>query len=144
MELRQLKDADKIYSALIDFQDIFPHLKDKVTNLDEYAGKLAAYAEVYVGQKEEKTFGILIFYANDRESKTAYISLIGVKKEYRYQKLGAFLLEQCMQISLQKGMKRLKLEVDLDNEVAMNFYKRKGFVIEEQASKESIYMQKLL
>lgn len=141
MECKKIDSAEKVYEVLVEFQEVFPHLMEKITSLEEYAKKLYTYAEVYVGIQEETTFGLLIFYANDKSTKTAYISLIGVKEEYRHQHLGEWLLEKCISVSKEAGMRQLKLEVDSDNINAKRFYKRNGFKYVEDTGRDSIYME---
>ena len=131
-----------IYNLLMEFQEVFPHLMDKIPNLEEYAEKLSEFAYVYLAKQNNKSVGILIFYANDEESKTAYISLIGVKKGHERKGMGKELLEYCEKISRQSSMSRLKLEVDEDNVSAVKFYEKNGFRYLETTGRNSFYMQK--
>lgn len=144
MECKKLNSVEEIKNVLIEFQEVFPHLMEKISSIDEYASKLCTNAEVYIGKKEKDTFGVLIFYANDVKTKTAYISLIGTKAEYRRQRLGEWLLNQCISISKKRGMKYLKLEVDSDNTNAKQFYERNGFAYLEDTGRNSAYMEKFI
>lgn len=141
MKCKKIDSARGVYEILVEFQDVFPHLMEKISSLEDYAEKLYQYAEVYIGIKNENTFGVLIFYANDKKTQTAYISLIGVKEQYRHQRLGEWLLETCISKSRDAGMKTLKLEVDLDNANGKQFYERNGFVYGEDTGRDSIYME---
>lgn len=142
MQFIKINEKCAIYNLLTEFQDVFPHLMDKISNLEDYAEKLSELAYVYSAEKNGESVGILIFYANDEKSRTAYISLIGVKKGYECKGIGKELLDHCEEVSLQNDMLRLKLEVDKDNITAIKFYKKNGFVTLNETERNSFYMQK--
>lgn len=139
--IRLTKKGD-IYSLLTEFLDIFPRLTDKISNIDEYAEKLRDFANVYVAKNNSENVGILVFYANDKESKEAYISLIGVKRGNTRNGIGKELLGCCNEISRKCGMSKIKLEVDQDNMNAIKFYKKNGFSFVSRSERNSFYMQR--
>lgn len=142
MELVKVDSVLEILNMLIEFEEIFPHLKEKISGYEEYANKLSEFAYVYKAVKRDKTFGIIVFYANDFSNKIAYISLIGVKKEFQRMKLGTWLLEECIKMGKKYGMERMKLEVDTDNIKAIRFYEKNLFCKTEAASLSSMYMER--
>ena len=142
MEYRYLNEREEIYNVLLDFEDVFPDLKNRISNLSEYAQKLKDYADVYVGIQDNENVGLLVFYANDFESRTAYISLIGIKEAYRYMNFGKQLLFKVIELSRKRGMKTIRLEVDNKNEVAKKFYQRNGFGFIGNSNRDSQYMEK--
>ena len=141
-QLVKLNNQDDILNLLYDFDDVFPHLKEKVKDYEAFALKLKENAFVYKAAINDNVFGILVFYANDNDTKRAYISLIGVKKEYRATGLGRYLIDSCIEFSKANGMKSILLEVDNDNKNAISFYHRLGFEKTGEASKTSIHMKK--
>ena len=143
-QLIRVDTHDDVLNLLYEFDEVFPHLKEKVADYDAYALKLKENAFVYKAMIDGKVFGILVFYANDFHRKKAYVSLIGVKKEYRSMGLGRYLMDSCIMMSKKNGMTKLFLEVDFDNKNAMEFYKKAGFMKDANASKSSIYMKKEL
>ena len=86
--------------------------------------------------------GYVAMYANDIGTKTAYVTLIGVRTEYQNMHVGRSLLQQCSIIASICGMKKLRLEVSNKNWSAIRFYQRNGFVGESIASDKSTYMVK--
>lgn len=144
MNLVRIKDKVEIETLLEMHKDIFPHLHEKIEDIASYAEKLSKYAYVYEGKELEQPFGVVVFYANDKEKKTGYVSLIGVKREYQNRKLGKWLLEKCIEISKEQGMLFLQLEVDLDNHVAKNFYEKNGFVKIAVSERGSVYMERMI
>ena len=56
-----------------------------------------------------------------------YISLIGVKNDYRGQNIGKHIIYETMKIMKNSEMKKVMLEVDSDNFNAKGFYHHLGF-----------------
>jgi ribosomal protein S18 acetylase RimI-like enzyme len=85
----------------------------------------------YVFHQEENANQI-IGYIFSRESKhNTYISNIGVDKEYEGQGIGKELMKKVMLNEYERSKKRpysVKLQVRDDNDRALNFYQRLGFV----------------
>jgi len=142
MKFENIYNAKEICLFIKRFDCIFPHLKEKIDSYESYSKKLEKYASVVISKINDELCGILIYYANNMESKTAYISLIGVFPNYQGRGLGELLLDYCIENSRLNGMKRLSLEVDLDNSSAISFYKRNGFIECGSKSTTSIQMTK--
>ena len=142
MEYIRICDKNHILNLLKDFSSVFPHLKEKITSLDEYAQKLSEYSYVYVAKEDGLIVGILVFYANDKDNKTAYISLMGVQKGYERMGIGKKLLEFCEKKSSECEMYVVKLEVDEDNINAIKFYQKNGYALLDKTHRGSFYMQK--
>ena len=122
-EFIKISSKAQILGALNDFADVFPHLKEKIDSIDNYSDKLYRLANVYLGIECGEIFGMSVFYTNDQIDRTAYISLIGIKEKFRNRGFGKWLLEQSEKQAKYHGMKWLRLEVDLDNENAIHFYR---------------------
>lgn len=142
MEFVRISEKYGIYELLTEFSKVFPHLSEKVSNLEDYAEKLSKSAFVYVAQEGVENAGILVFYANNLQDKVAYISLIGIKKKYQHRGLGKAILDHCVVLSRQSGMNIVRLEVDADNFRAIEFYKKNGFGFVEETERKSFYMMK--
>ena len=140
---KKINDCDEINNLLVDFEDCFPHLKEKISDYSEFSKKLQKYANVFVANIGLETIGISCFYANDFDFFHGYISLIGIKKEYQSQGYGKELLCFTEQKMLEMKMKTIKLEVDNDNIKSLTFYKLNGFEIDELLQ-NSLYMKKCL
>ena len=142
MIFEEITTAEEIFYLLTAFDDVFPHLKEKVSSYLDYSKKLAKSACVRKCILDGKVCGLLVFYANDLNSKIAYISLIGVFDKYRGRNIGKKILDYCREECRKKQMTQVKLEVDLDNERAIAFYEKNGFSRVENASDNSFYMIK--
>lgn len=113
-------------------------------DFEERLEKIDRFAEFYAAFSEGEPAGYAAMYNNDRASKAAYISSIGVRPAFQKQKTGSALLRNCIESAKENGMKRLRLEVRKDNAGAIRFYKRHGFVREDECSPESDYLSLLL
>ncbi len=141
MEVKIFKDNNDIFELLIEFDNCFPHLKEKVANYYEFAFKLAKNANVITIQKDHKNVALCVFYANDEKTKIGYISLIAVKRSHRGLNWGKEILSETIQFMQKKGMQKLRLEVDNDNENAIGFYYHMGFKKIGKVGKESFYLE---
>lgn len=140
MRFIKIKRQQTIYKYLEEFNDCFPHLKEKV-DLFEFSKKLSEKAECYIVFFQKAAIGITFFYANDRDNGCGYITLIGVKKDQRSNGTGKKLLNFSIDKMIEKGMKKAKLEVDKDNLNAQGFYEHLGFKKCYEMPK-SFYMEK--
>lgn len=121
----------------------FEHSICARANFEELFNKIDKFAEFIVAYDEE-ALGYVAMYANDKKGKVAYITLIGVRPQYRGKHVGKRLLMECCKIALSQGMKEIKLEVRNKNEKAMTFYEKNGFKVISSASERSVYMSRAL
>lgn len=143
-EFIKITDKDDVLKYLYDFSDVFPHLCEKIESMEEYAEKLSKFSNFYIASYDEEKLGLAVFYSNDKESKNAYISLIGLKKAARNKGIGSWLLKECEKVSIKDGMKTISLEVDCDNPSAIAFYKKNGYTEGKFTERNSKYMHKKL
>lgn len=142
-EFVRLCRSDDILAALEDFLPCFPHLCEKISSLENFAEKLSNLANVYILKDEDgkSSVGITCFYANDSEKHCGYITLIGIKSEYRRSGYGRALLKFTEQTMAELGMTVVMLEVDADNITAQSFYRQFGFSV-SRTLENGYYMTK--
>lgn len=102
--------------------------------------KMQKYAEFIIAYEGENICGYASMYANDRETKTAYISMIGIKKEYQRKAVGTSLMDKCCERAAEKGMERIRLEVLKNNLTGYRFYKAYGFLEAGEETEKSIFL----
>lgn len=143
MVVNEYEDIRKLINT---FDSCFtPSLSDSEINLERLSKKFFEYAKIYaVYDDEQLCNGMIAFYVNDKKEKIAYISLLAVKSEYRRKKIGSLLMQIVEKVAKQSGMQSIKLEVKKENNKAISFYKKNGYVKCQEASKCSIYMSKRL
>ncbi|WP_102028702.1 GNAT family N-acetyltransferase [Salirhabdus sp. Marseille-P4669] len=147
LEFVKITHKDKVLSALVEIKKANnTHLLSKVSNIEKYAMKLSKNADVIALQKidEGSVVGLIAFYANDFTTKESFITHIALHPEYQNMHLGKKLLELCLDISIVRGMQKVKLEVKNFNIHAIRFYYKNGFEKISGESAESIYMEKKL
>lgn len=86
--------------------------------------------------------GYIAFYANDKNTKEAYITLIAVKPGKQNNGIGTNLINECIYTSRKHGMKKLALKVDKDNENAIKFYESNGFMFCGEDDETKQYLMK--
>lgn len=101
---------------------------------------LAKFCAAYT----DDVIGYAAMYANDLQSKTAYITLIAVRRENQKAGVGSALIAWCESTAIGRGMRQLRLEVAKDNTNARSFYERHGFCYEVGQKEGSLYMRKSL
>ena len=127
LTFEKITDSQSIEYWLNVFDVYFPRLqksRDLYQNLSEKFGK---YAEFYLAKEAGQVVGITVFYANDTKLGYGYISLFGVKEEYRRKGYGIKMMQFTEDVCKKKKMKFLRLEVSENNFQAQNFYKKIGF-----------------
>ena len=144
MEIQIVSDANEILDMLYRFDCIFPKLGEKAHDYNLFAQKLTQNAVVCVVKENNETCGLSAFYANDFENRVAFITLFGILPKYQRKHLGKQLMEYCCTESISRGMKHIRLEVDLDNSRAIVFYEQNGFVKSDVYTPTSVYMEKTL
>lgn len=141
--MKQVDHSDSIQALLYEFDDIFPHNKEKVSDYAGWAEKLYTFGYVFVEQLDGKNIGLVAFYANDTVNRIGFISLIGIKNDYQKAGLGQCLLQESLSFMKQAGMVECRLEVEKNNVNAMRFYQKNGFSMLEERERSFIYSLKI-
>jgi ribosomal protein S18 acetylase RimI-like enzyme len=122
---------------------IRPPLLARINSIDDYANKLCKYAIVLLAEEKQDLIGVAAMYANDMDTKQAYLAQIGVSRSHQGMGVGKLLLSRCVEIAKKRSMTTMKLEVGKNNLGAIAFYLRYGFVAEKTVG-ASHYMVKSL
>ena len=83
-----------------------------------------------VAVEDEKVVGYIIFWL--KEEKRGHIISLAVDKEYRGRKIATQLLAKAVIIFKGVEANKITLEVRGDNEGAIEFYKKFGFLIDRK------------
>lgn len=109
----------------------------------ELASKFAKAARVLVAYEQGEPRGFCAYYANDVQTHTAYVSMIVVARGMQGRSVGSRLIAQAADDARACGMTRMRLEVACDNEGALRFYRRHGFV-EESVRGDHLFLARPL
>jgi ribosomal protein S18 acetylase RimI-like enzyme len=117
---------------------LLPATFEKVT-INDYSKKIVTHGIALVSRDigNCQINGILTFYMNDNKTFTAYISLVVVKNEFRNRKIASSLMEKCIEMCFHANMNKIIVETWSNNSVAVNFYKKYGFINSEEYINET-------
>jgi len=141
---KEIKTLKEIYDILVLFDDSFPRPLSKRLELSEYATKLFDNAIVKALYSDGEIVGFIAYYCNDSNTKTAFLAQLAVSDIKKKKGLGSILLDDCMSHCIEKKMNFIRCEVDNNNENAISFYRKKGFVFSSIASDKSQFLIKKL
>ena len=134
------RDKTRINQIITDCDSAFEKPITKLENYSILLNKISERSYFYCACKDNKIAGYTAFYANDTADKRAYISLLAVKPEYQGLQIGQRLIEKCFGVSLEYNMKYVLLEVRKDNDKGLRFYKKNGFLIQNENPNEEKYV----
>lgn len=136
----RIEDKGQIKEILELFTPCLESLRSGRTDITIMSEKLWRHGNVLIYQVEGKMIGFAAFYSNDFINHTAFLSLIAVLEEWRGKGIAKDILEEVINISRKKGMKRLRLEVNKANVHAIRFYTNRGMVVIEE-NETSFFME---
>ena len=136
--IKQIKTKSELIDIFSVFETYFEIFRKGSKSRELFAEKIYG-SGITIALYREELIGFSCFYCNDYQSRTAYISLIAVKQEYEHKGYGTRLLEEVKKTARDRGMTRLRLEVRKNNDQAISFYRKKGFIF-EQEMEDSFYV----
>ena len=142
-KVAQIFSRDEKWEILHQCDKAFEKSVVKNPNFPQLFEKIDAYAE-FLAAKATDVMGYLAMYANNTQTKQAYITLLGVHPDYQRMGVGEALLKACIALALERSMETLCLEVYCDNPKAISFYEKNGFVKQTETDHNSMYMVKQL
>lgn len=110
--------------------------KSNVIDLDNYLFKILKLGETRLAIIEDKIVGIIVFYSNDLISKTAYIPLLTVIKNFQGMGISTKLLSSSIEFIKNRGMKTIRVNTWEDNFAALALYTKFGFEVISQMNKD--------
>lgn len=141
--IKEVSDTGLILKAIKECDSAFDNSIISRADFDKLYLKVCKYSIFLVAYIDEKIVGYLAFYANDSNTRVAFITLLAVKCEYQNLHIGKELLITCESFSKIKGMEQIKLEVQNKNLNAIRFYKNNGYKYDGICSNASQYMKKV-
>ena len=121
--------------------DFDPNLSVRV-NIEDYSKKIIENAELFEAYCNGKIAGVIAVYANDYVQKNAYITYVYCKQEYRKMGITATLLKNVIDYVYNKEFKRIYLECSINNNAAVNLYKKFDFFVQNKNSNDRVIMLK--
>ena len=141
---KSLNNFNRVYNLLIKLDNYF-HLSfsSQEDNLITYTKKIVLHANITIASNEKVDIGLVAIYCNDDNQIMSYITVIAVDKYYQGQRIGQKLIDTSIKNAKRNGFKVIKLEVNINNIHAIDFYTSHNFkrVFQE---KNSLFMEYVL
>ena len=140
--VRQARSEEEVLQFFDAFSGTFNVLKTARSRRD-YAEKIYQKGICFLAYLDGKLMGGITGYANDPETRCAYVTLLGVEKEARLLR-GVVVRELCcafLRYACDRGMRDLACEVRDGNPYAKNQYVQSGAVEEGRLSESSSCMK---
>lgn len=118
-----------IENHLYQCSDLFDPILTSYVNIKGYSLKIRNNADTFEAWSDKKLIGLVACYLNNFETRCGYITNVSVIKEHQGFGIAAKLISNLIEKALKLGFKSIKLEVDIKNIVAIDLYKRAGFVL---------------
>ena len=108
-------DADFLppLSSRVEINNYVTKIMDNAVRLEAWSGTLLT--------------GLLAVYCNNHDTRIAFITSVSVVKIWTGRGIAASLLQQCIAQARLSGMEQIVLEVGVENDPAINLYKKTGF-----------------
>lgn len=119
-------------------QEFTPSLSSRM-DVYAFAKKIYSFAHIYSAHLDQ-ILGVCAVYANDFDTKEAYITNMSIHPDY----YGSGLAEKLMNFSLDNlrdlEFRSIKLEVAKNNQRAIEFYHKMNFTVTKESSANGYYM----
>lgn len=130
----------ELYSFLESINSDFnPPLTNKV-NFFDFIKKITEKAVLITQKSDNKIVGLTVLYCNNVKERKAYISLVGVLKEYRGLGIAKNMLNKAITYAQKQNF--TVLGIHSNNPIAILLYQSLGFCIIENGNR--VYMEKKL
>lgn len=123
-----INNCEKLNNYLTKVDKDFPIPLSSKVNLDKFSKKILKSGVALACFDGERTAGIILFYANNTESKTAYVSVLSVLDSYRKRGIAQSLLNECIKMCKSINFKAIELYTHKTNEGAIALYEKNGFI----------------
>ena len=146
MVIRRITDPSEEINIMKKLDDALPIRLFDRDNCKEIVKRMTENAVFFVAFSDwtEEPIGYIAFYANDLETKMAYITSICVAQTVQGIGVGSELLETAVSEAKRLGMTTMSLEVLRSNKKAIDFYRSKGFALGDDGKNKTQYMKKSL
>lgn len=137
-----LKTSESFEETCEAFKTLKSEFYNIPQNYNEFVAKVHKYG-ICVIAKNETVEGLIAFYANNHETKVAFITSVLVSKNSRGKGIGTRLVKACENICREKGFKKISLEVHRENHIAISLYSKFGYKPYKENG-VSTYMEKII
>lgn len=109
--------------------DLFSPPLSSYVNISTYAHKIHRNSELFEAWDNGELIGLVACYMNDPDNERAFITNVSVFKEYQGRGVAIQLLNKTISKVTGKSFNKIKLDVQVDNQIAIALYKKFGFYL---------------
>ncbi len=136
IRLAKKGDEQAIHKLIVGLA-IFEKAESEVINTPENLAKDLFDEKIcsaYVAEKDGKIVGFTLWYTSYStwKGQCLYLEDFYVHPDYRGQRIGSLLFDKVVELAKTSGVKRMDWQVLDWNENAIEFYKRKNAVLDEE------------
>lgn len=145
MEVRRILNKEQIISVLTDCgNDFFNQNFNNEESIQILSEKFYDFGIVFAAYFENDLAGFISFYANDYDSKRAFLSMIIIKNKYQRKGVATTLLNEMETFCKTHSFNEILSEVDDKNVKSKSYFLKNAFsVTQEKGQGTSFYLKKL-
>ncbi len=143
IHIRRVQQSEDIHSVILQCDSGFQEPVAQRQGYPALLEKLSRYALVFA-EGTTQCRGYAAMYANDMQTKTAFLSLLAVTPAYQGMGIARALLAHCEAAAIACGMERITLEVRKENIPARSLYEQQGFIPTGKETCGKLFMTKPL
>ena len=144
IEIKEIYDRNEKLRFMKECDDSFTISVIKRPNFESLFNKIDSHAVFLGAYYTDNIAGYAAFYANNPLTLHAFLTLICVHKQMQRMHIGNQLLQFCVKISRDRGMKTMGLQVLKSDTGAIAFYSKNGFSLEDESKDGFLNMKVLL
>ncbi len=124
-------DFDKVYDILM-HKEVNPFMNYPILAKAEFEQIwVEIFEKIYLWKEDENILGMIaITKGTHRVKHIAYIEKLAINQSIKRKGLGTIFFDEIINQLTQENITKIELNVETDNERAINFYKKLGFEIE--------------
>jgi len=129
--LKRRNSFSEIFSFLREIDKDFPVFLSSKCSLEDLANKFDQHADVVAAVDKNVLVGLIAAYISNSKEELAFVSVLGVNKEYRGIGIGNRLLVELIKVAkkYRSKIKGLHLYTTDSNINAIKLYEKNGFKI---------------
>lgn len=132
---------NKLYNFLKKIDKSFPIPISDKTDFDVFLKKIKSKGLVYCAFDKELVIGACFFYCNDDNTKTAFLTLLGVLDKYKKNGVGSNLVDLMIRYCKSKKYSRIRLYTRENNFGAIRLYLKNGFYTVKSDRKNDLMLE---
>ena len=131
IEKAQETDFDKVHEILM-HKDVNPFMNYPILSKDDFKEVWREiFSRLYLWKENTEILGIVVITKGTHRVKhIAYIDILATNQSLRRGGVGTAFFNKVIESLAAEGFIKIELSVEVDNDRAVTFYKKMGFVIE--------------